>query len=157
MNRSELKSLMHAVYHRCLRLLKDPARAEDALQEVMLRFFQKNKEKTIHEPLRYLYRSSTNHCLNLLRSHRRQAELLKEHRESSFEQARLTFPDASVGVRELLEEFGEEATLLLVFRYLDQMTLQELGEMYGITDRGVKKRLDKLESRVRQHFLGKEP
>lgn len=62
-----------------------------------------------------------------------------------------------MGVRELLEEFGEEATLLLVFRYLDQMTLQELGEMYGITDRGVKKRLDKLESRVRQHFLGKEP
>ena len=73
------------------------------------------------------------------------------------DQSTLSFSESYVGVKELLHEFGEEATMLLIFRHLDQMTLQELSVIYGITDRGVKKRLDKLEDKVRKHFSGNLP
>ncbi len=59
-----------AIYAHCRRFLQSPAAARDATQEAFIRVLARGvvlpREE---EALRYLYRVSTNVCLNLLREH----------------------------------------------------------------------------------------
>src|SRR5512137_227213 len=61
------------VYYLALRLLGDPAQAEDAAHDVFLKAFRKLDQFKGQSSLRtWLYRITINHCQNLLQSwHRR--------------------------------------------------------------------------------------
>lgn len=151
MEAQQLKSHMEAIYCRCIRILRDHEQAEDVLQEVMTRYFEAIQEREIHKPLHYLYRASTNHCLVVLQKRKRalpfESSLLEtlglSHRNHG---------EATRSIVQMQEHFGKEALQLMVYRHLDQMTYQEIAEIYGISDRGVKKRLDRLEEKVRRYF-----
>jgi RNA polymerase sigma factor (sigma-70 family) len=57
------------VYARCMRLLKNPAEAQDATQEVFVKV-ARSLEHFRHEasPLTWMTRIATNHCLNVIRA-----------------------------------------------------------------------------------------
>lgn len=56
------------IFARCKRLLKDAALAEDATQEVFVRAFRNlDQAPDDRAALKWLYRISTNYCLNALR------------------------------------------------------------------------------------------
>jgi len=70
------KSFGPAIYSRCLRILKDPAAAEDATQEVFIRvarYLDKTRDPV--QALAWIYRIATNHCLNEIRGRRRRARV----------------------------------------------------------------------------------
>src|SRR4051812_30294696 len=68
------------VYRRALRILGNAADAEEALQEVFVRVlrggegFEQRSQVTT-----WLYRITTNYCLNFLRDNKRRRELLETH------------------------------------------------------------------------------
>ncbi len=53
-------------------------------------------------------------------------------------------------VESVLQSLDQEEATLLVYRHVDQMTYDEIGALVAMTDRGVKKKLDRLERHVRQ-------
>jgi len=60
------------VYRRCLRILGSSEEAESAVQEVFLRVMKKlRKQEAVGNARNYLFRVSTNYCLNRLRNRRR--------------------------------------------------------------------------------------
>ena len=56
------------IYSRCRRLLRDSAQAEDATQDVFLKVLKHLASAPKDEAaLPWIYRITTNHCLNLIR------------------------------------------------------------------------------------------
>jgi RNA polymerase sigma-70 factor (ECF subfamily) len=146
--REQLSLYLEVIFLRCLRILRDDDLAQDALQEVFASFYEQAKEKTIEKPLHYLYRSSTNHCLNLLRRHRRMLLWQGEGSEIAIESS----VESGILVEEMTQALGEEAMRLMIYRYVDQMTYEEIGEIFLCSDRAIKKRLDRLQAKAQEYM-----
>lgn len=152
MQKKVLRHYMEAIYSRCFRMLRDPDQAWDALQDVFASFYSASQKKEIQEPLFYLYRSSTNHCINLLRRQKRMLRLSEWEEPGALDGVQAV--EGRLMVDSLLQMVGEDSASLLVYRHVDQMTYAEIGALVGMTDRGVKKKLDRTEAQIRQLLKG---
>jgi len=97
------------------------------------------------EALRYLYRVSTNVCLNLLRErnvHTRAAPALAAN-SSHVGSAESGLADREF-VNAVLDRCGEGGAQVAIMHYLDGMSQVEIAEVLGITRRTVFNRLRKL-------------
>ena len=136
------------VLGRCLTLLRNEADAHEAAQEVFLRIHRyRSSFRGDAKPSTFLYRVTTNHCLNLIRTRGRR-------REDPVEDIDLA-PDTTldlVELRELLEHLleglDERTREAVVYRYVDGMTLGEVGDLLGVTEAAIRKRLKNFHDRV---------
>jgi RNA polymerase sigma-70 factor (ECF subfamily) len=131
-------------------LLGNPADAEDALQEVFIRALRaRDGFRGESSPMTWLYRISTNHCLNILRAgRRRRAGMQKRAADVSFE---THTPPESVEdlavIREILPSFDRDVQELAVLYFVDGMSQQEVANETGLSVPTVRKRLNE--------FIGK--
>ncbi len=84
----------HGVYRYCLRVIGDPAGAEDVFQETFLRLHQSARQKRVMSNFEaFLFRIARNLCLNALQSKHRRTEALPEEpvavSDSPYEQREL--------------------------------------------------------------------
>jgi len=147
-----------AIYAHCRRFLQSPAAARDATQEAFVRVIVRGvvlpREE---EALRYLYRVSTNVCLNLLREHNvhtRAAPALAAN-TPHVNSAESGLADREF-VNAVMERCGEGGAKVAVMHYLDGMSQVEIAEVLGITRRTVFNRLRKL-SRIAGDLLQAVP
>ncbi|MFP4014570.1 MAG: RNA polymerase sigma factor [Chitinispirillaceae bacterium] len=133
------------VLRRCTQLLKDPAMAEDATQEVFVRFFQKRERLSALYPSSLLYRIATNICLNVIRDNRRQSPYLDEwlYQVASWEDPSGRLEARSV-LKKLFGQHEESTRTMAVLHFLDGMTLEEVAHEVGLSVSGVRKRLRRL-------------
>ncbi len=136
-----------AVFGRCLYLLKDRARAEDAMQDVFARAFTNHRGfRNEASPLTWLMKIATHHCLNELRSERagwrrlfeREQRARPQH-DGSHEQMELREQ-----VRAVLGRFDAETQAAAIHYHVDEMTLEEVAALLGRSVPTIRKRL--------QHF-----
>lgn len=147
-----------AIYAHCRRFLQSPAAARDATQEAFVRVIARGvvlpREE---EALRYLYRVSTNVCLNLLREHNVHTRAVPTLIAST---AHTGSAESGLADREfvstVLDRCGEGGAQVAVMHYLDGMSQVEIAEVLGITRRTVFNRLKKL-SRVAGELLRSLP
>jgi len=138
------------IYARCRRLLKDNAAAEDATQEIFIKVLKASNSLPADEAvLPWIHRVTTNHCLNVLRDRRRQAEpmeLMPELRDDDFEQSVL---DKDFADR-LMERQPEALKAPVVMYHLKGMEQSEVAGWLGISRRTVLYRLAEFAERARQ-------
>jgi RNA polymerase sigma-70 factor (ECF subfamily) len=133
------------VLRRCRQMLRDDKLAEDAAQDVFVRFLRHGERLTAEFPSSLLYRIATNHCLNLIRDAHRQDPLIDAwlRRVADWED-----PGPRLDARSILSRlFGrhEESTrAMAVMHLLDGMTLEEVAQEVGMSVSGVRKRLRSL-------------
>lgn len=147
-----------AIYAHCRRFLNSPAAARDATQEAFIRVIARGVVlPRQEEALRYLYRVSTNVCLNLLREHNvhtRAAPTLAAN-APHVSSAESGLADREF-VNAVLERCGEGGAKVAIMHYLDGMSQVEIAEVLGITRRTVFNRLRKL-SRIAGDLLNAGP
>jgi|GEM_PF-688290 len=148
--KEQLKRYIDLVYLRCHRILRSEDLAWDALQEVFANFYKAMQNKHIYDPIGYLNRSSTNHCINVLKKHKRTVLFPTEIFDLKPSKADHTEIEFGVLLEQLSLEFGSDEIYMLVHRYVDQMTYGEIAALYQISDRGVKKKLDRLKPKLRE-------
>jgi RNA polymerase sigma-70 factor (ECF subfamily) len=122
------------VLRRCRQMLRDEKLAEDAAQDVFVRFLRHGDRLTAEFPSSLLYRIATHHCLNLIRDVRRQDPHIEEwlRRVADWDD-----PGPRLEARSILARlFGrhEEST----------RTLEEVAQEVGMSVSGVRKRLRNL-------------
>jgi RNA polymerase sigma-70 factor, ECF subfamily len=140
-----------SVYIRCCYLLKDRAKAEDAMQDVFAKALVNMAGfRAEASPLTWLIKIATNHCLNLLRSDRAAWHKTFEDQE----QARVAFAEHDgpasgprlfedrEAVRKLLENLDLETQAAAIHYYVDEMTLEEVAAALGRSVPTVRKRLE---------------
>jgi RNA polymerase sigma-70 factor (ECF subfamily) len=136
-----------AIYARCRRLLGSPAAARDALHESFVRVLQHQRALgTGDEGLRYLYRTSTNVCINVLRQRAVSARAAPAI-AARMRQAEATQPSAADRefVRCLLDRCDDRSTEIAVMHFVDGLTQVEVAATLGITRRTVFNRIKQIE------------
>ncbi len=133
-----------AVRSRCLYLLKDRFEAEDAMHDVFARAYRNLAEfRSEASPYTWLIRIATHHCLNLIRARkaqwRQEVEQLAKVRPVG-DDGRISIEGRDL-IRALLGRFDEETQAAAIHYYVDEMTLEEVGQVLGRSIPTVRKRL----------------
>ena len=128
-----------AIYLRCLRLLRDEAAAEDAVQETFLRVHRHLDWAPEGDQIfAWIYRVATNLCLTLLRDRKPTAEL-------SELASTCGSVDDFLANRELvtlvISRIPEKYALPAWLHYLDDIDQGEVARILGVTRRTVINRL----------------
>lgn len=139
------------VYRRCCALLKDSAEAEDIVQDVFLRIFDRMDTLDISQPSSLLWNTATRLCLNRIRDkHRRgldvdSSELLLNIACMDDSQDN----DAKGILDRLFSREPESSRTIAVLHYVDGMTLEETAREVNLSVSGVRKRLRGLQAKIK--------
>ena len=147
-----------AVYRRCLRMLGNSAEAEGAMQEVFLRMLPKlDTLQDGDKAANYLFRVSTNFCLNRLRTQRRRLRTveLDEHIADP-----VSNPEDVVVNRRLLADclagLTRRPRLVVYLHLLEGLTQAEVAEAAGLSRQHVGRIIRAFRRRVLQGGENKE-
>ncbi len=140
------------VMRRCRQLLRDEARAEDAMQDVFVELLRRKDGLYEQAPSSLLYRIATNTCLNRLRTQRRRCEDL-ETDVNDLLQRIAAADEADLGATRqlLIRLFGaqpESSRVIAVLHLVDGWTLEEVAHEVRLSVSAVRKRLRKLRSQI---------
>ena len=101
--------------------------------------------------LPYLYRAVTNRCLNAVRDRSTRARLLEREQTVAAPVGRVQLEDEVVGVGligKLAERLDEGHLQVLVCRFVDDMTQEEIAEQLKLSRKTIGKRLDRIRDEV---------
>jgi RNA polymerase sigma-70 factor (ECF subfamily) len=136
-----------AIYAHCRRLLGGSAAARDAVQEAFVRVLVRHQALGAgDQALRYLYRTSTNACINVLRQRGVRSRAAPEIAARAVVSGKVepTHGDRQF-VRLLLDRCDDTAAAIAVMHFVDGMSQVEIAATLGISRRTVFNRLRQLE------------
>ena len=129
------------------RMLHNRVDAEDVVQGLFVDLLQSGGAagpEAAQLELGYLYRAVTHRCLNVLRDARNRQRLLAQ-REAPATPARTTCEERAIDLDLLLKlsaQLDQLSCEMLVYRFIDDMTQDEIAELTGYSRKTVGKRLD---------------
>ncbi len=131
------------VLRRCRSILKEEEASLDAMQDVFVRILKKEKELNSDSPSSLLYITATNVCLNILRSRKRNPEIIDNSILEII--AGTDDPEERIINRLFLDKlFSSEkisTRTIAMLHYVDGFTLEETAEQVGMSVSGIRKRL----------------
>ncbi|HET8724760.1 MAG TPA: sigma-70 family RNA polymerase sigma factor [Anaeromyxobacteraceae bacterium] len=145
------------VYRRCLRLLRDRTAAEDATQDVFVKLLREvDRLQDRATVLPWIYRVTTNHCLNLRRNASRQradSDDALEVVSAPGGSGPASYPDRHLA-QAVLSRFDEATQQVAVAVLVDGMELEEVAEVLGVSSRTVSRRLQRFLESARRFVQG---
>jgi RNA polymerase sigma-70 factor, ECF subfamily len=117
---------------------------EDALDIVQGLFVDLWQRGAIDVRLPFLYRCITNRCLNLLRDEQNRQRLLAMQEPALRGPVRIRCDDRAISLDLLLKlvaRLDETSQKILVYRFLDELGLEEIAALVGLSRKSVGKRL----------------
>jgi RNA polymerase sigma-70 factor, ECF subfamily len=140
------------VRRRARSILGDDHEAQDAMQEVFVRVIAAMGEfRGQSQPSTWLYRITTNLCLNRIRDGKRRRDRLTQASEGGGGEPLVSAPppapEARTTLRGVLGRVPEELALVAVYYYVDEMDQAEIAAVLGVSRRTIGYRLD----RFREH------
>ncbi len=134
----------------------------------VLRFFPRDEaEEIVHEvfikvleqidgfrgeasPTTWLYRLTTNHCINRARDRGRRAELWREHGLWFTRTIHTDEQEAASFLSQFWRELDDETLAIGVHYFVDGLTHAEIARVHGCSRRTIGNRLDALRARARE-------
>jgi RNA polymerase sigma-70 factor, ECF subfamily len=148
--RGELEALYRTygalVRRRARGILGDETEAQDAMQEVFVRVIGAMGEfRRQSQPSTWLYRITTNLCLNRLRDGRRRRDHLSRLGQEAIASPRLSTvsPELRATLDRILAVIPAELSEIAVYYYVDEMDQAEIAKLVGVARRTVGYRLDR--------------
>lgn len=137
-----------ALIRKAQRLLGTTVDAEDVVHALFVDLLQKGG---VPSDLAYLYRAVTNRCLTLLRDRDNRARLLARHEPALRGSVRTLLDDRAVGLdllARLVERLDTAHVETLVYRFFDDLSLEEIAEVMNVSRKTVGNRLARIQEVV---------
>lgn len=146
----ELKEQYEKIFRYCFFKVHDREAAEDITQETFLRFLESPNYTDMNKELRYLYTIAGNLCADHFR--KKPAEELSENipDEHDIEESILTNAALGTAIQSLPQEDRE----LVVLRYINDVPVSVLAELYGISRFKMGRRIKCILDDLRKSFKG---
>ena len=149
-----------AVYYLALRILSDPAAAEDATHDVFLKAYQHLARFRAEASVRtWLYRITINHCRNLRQTwHQRnilptsEREILEGAAADGTPLRILETKELGERIQKTLDSLTDEYRLLLLLAADERMTYEEISGLTGQTPDSVRGKLHRARRAFQQSF-----
>ena len=147
------------VYRTCVRILGDPSEAEDVMQEVFLRVFEKAAQFGGRANITtWLYRLTVNYCLNNVRGRRNRETRLRPldgvNEAISMDRPDLDFQrrEASDLVERLLTRLTDPHRIIVVLRDIEGLSYREISEVLSLPSGTVMSRLSRARRTMRENL-----
>jgi RNA polymerase sigma factor (sigma-70 family) len=128
-----------SVFARARALMGNDAAAKDAMQEVFLKVLHQRRDlRSEQSPMAWLYRVTTNLCLNTMRDEKRRSELLSQNAANDVVAADAEARAIVLGILRMVPPSVQE---IAVYYHLDEMTHEEIAELMGVSRRTIGNRL----------------
>ncbi|HET9993651.1 MAG TPA: sigma-70 family RNA polymerase sigma factor [Kofleriaceae bacterium] len=127
----------HAVLRRAKRMLRDDEDARDVVHDVYLELLRNADRFEARSSIAtYLYAAATHACLNRLRDGRNRRRLL-EVRTAAGERSTSAQAEPHALALEILNGLDADDAALAVYLYCDELTHDEIAELFGCSRRHV--------------------
>jgi RNA polymerase sigma-70 factor (ECF subfamily) len=139
-----------ALVRKARRLLASQADAQDVVQSLFLDLFSSGRSEV---ELPYLYRAVTHRCLSLLRDQNNRARLLARQEPALRGTVRTRCDDEAIGldlIAKVLSALNARASEVLVYRYFDDLSQEEIAELIGVSRKTVGKLLKDVQDTVQR-------
>lgn len=145
------------VWRLCFRLMGDAADAQDAAQEVFVRLFlNRAKFDGRSKYATWVHGVAVRTCLTLRRGRGRR----RRHEETAGEtnldvraaDRRSAAPDLSLDLDQMLECLDEEDRAMVILKYAENYSYEELAEIFGLSVSACKMRISRARERIQQKF-----
>lgn len=125
----EIEEQYDKIYRYCYFKVQNPHVAEDLTQETFLRYFSQNTYISRGKPLAYLYTIAKNLCVDYFRksSYREFMDTGKLLQET--EAGKEVDMDCAIALRQALNHLTEEKQELLLLRYVNQISVEEISRI----------------------------
>lgn len=144
------------IFNRARSLLKNEQAAHEAMQDVFIKVLESgDRFRGDSSPWTWLYRITTNHCLNLIRSQKSWRKAMEGvGREQLALNQGLHESEAEVLVNKdwfvkMMEDEDETTQRIIFCYYFDEMTQEEIVDALKISRKTVYKRLKKFMEKAR--------
>jgi RNA polymerase sigma-70 factor (ECF subfamily) len=118
-----------------LRLLRSPDAAEDAVQEVLYKIWDRRTIENVRDPVPYLYQAVRNQCLMVLRSERRwhttEVEIGTLVHDTADDDADLF--DLQRGIARAIDALPERTRLVFTMHRQQELTYNDIARILGIS------------------------
>ena len=138
-------------FSKAFRMLKNREDASDVVQEVMLKIFANpNKFSEVEQKIAWVYRVTTNLCLNIIRSTKLRRTDLSETLDhlACFEDLEKAYGDADL-MRGVIQKLPAQLHTTFIYYFIDGMTQDEIAEVEGISRITVARYLNKIKGILR--------
>jgi RNA polymerase sigma-70 factor (ECF subfamily) len=144
-----------ALRRKCERMLHSREDAEDVVQGVFVELLGRERPDV---DLPYLYRAATSRALNVARDRRRRRSLLDRHGEVLAPP--VGRPEDRAASRQILlqliDTLDDSHAEILVYRYFDNLTQDEIAAITSVSRKTVGKRLDRIRDALEALSGGEE-
>ena len=159
MDASMFNSLFTALSGKLYRLAKSMLRhteeAEDALQEVQLKLWEKHYElDTVENPEGFAMRTMRNLCLDKIRKVHDTSELNEElisKNKNPYEQTELN--DLTDRIKGLIDRLPEMQRSIIRMRDVEEMEISEIAYIMNLTENAVTVNLSRARTKVKSQIL----
>lgn len=138
------------IYRYCYFKLRHQQTAEDLTQETFLRYFQRYGYKREEEALKCLYTIARNLCIDEYRKSREdimhEEGIWGKNICGDMQEKQIV---NSLAVQKALSELGQDEQELLLLRYVNEVPVAAIGQIYGISRFAVRRRLISVEKKFR--------
>lgn len=143
------------VWQLCYRLMDNEHDAQDAAQEVFVRLFlQRAKFEGRSKFTTWLHGIAVRTCLSLRRSRGRRRRRETTVEEQQLERSAPAGTDAGdrLDLSRMLGEMSEEDRALVILKYAEGYTFEELADLFDMTSSAVKMRVSRACDKVQQRY-----
>jgi RNA polymerase sigma-70 factor (ECF subfamily) len=139
-----------ALLRKAERIVGNREDARDILQALFVDLYQRSDAPM---DLPYLYRAITNRCLTFLRDESNRGRLLDRHDEALVPPRRTACDEQVIGhdlLLKLVRELDAGESEVLAYRFVDDMTQDEIATLLGLSRKTIGRRLDRIREAVRR-------
>ncbi len=124
---------------------------EEVTHDVFLRVMEHvHQFRAESSPVTWLYRMTTNHCLNVVRDLKTRRSLIEQFGPSAWPSAHREDPELRVFVHDAWRSLDPELASIGIYFYLDGMTQAEIATLLGYSERTITSRISALEDALRR-------
>lgn len=146
----DLKDQYEKIFRYCFFKLRDRATAEDLTQETFLRFLESSNYTDMNKKLRYLYTIAGNLCTDYFRKKISDELIENIPDDHDYEECILT----NVALGNAIKALPKEDSEIVVLRYVNDVPVGVLAELYGISRFKMGRRIKKILDELRKSFNG---
>jgi len=147
------------IYSKCISLLRDEARAQDASQEIFIKIFnnlakfnRKSKFST------WVYSITYNFCIDVIRKQKKKNQLFSSE-EAEGKEVIEEIDDKVLLEMELerlkivLEELRVDDKAVLIMKYKEGLSIKEISQVFDKTESAIKMKIKRAKHKCQQLYL----